>query len=193
MKKASSVPLALLLAALLVMTLSCATTKSAREISVDQEAIRAVAALTMSQLYKTNPAVESEVKKGAGYAVFSDYGMKVMLMGGAGGKGIAVDNVSKKETFMEMAEFQPGAGFGVEKFRLVLVFTSPQAYNNFITRGWEVGVNAMAAAKMKTKGGAWAGAAVLSDDVYLYQLTQDGLIAGVSVTAAKFYKDRELN
>lgn len=193
MKKASSILLALLLAALVVMTLSCATTKSAREISVDQEAIRAVAALTMSQLYKANPAVESEVKKGAGYAVFSDYGMKVMLMGGAGGKGIAVDNVSKKETFMEMAEFQPGAGFGVEKFRLVLVFTSPQAYNNFITSGWEVGANAMAAAKMKTKGGAWAGAAVLSDDVYLYQLTQDGLIAGVSVTAAKFYKDRELN
>jgi lipid-binding SYLF domain-containing protein len=193
MNKASRVFPVLAMTALLVMTMSCATTKSAREISVDQEAIRAVAALTMSQLYKANPAVENEVKKSAGYAVFSDYGMKVMLMGGAGGKGIAVNNVTKKETFMEMAEFQPGVGFGVEKFRLVLIFTSPQAYNNFITSGWELGVNAMATARMKSKGGAWAGAAVLSDDVYLYQLDQNGLIVGLSVTAAKFYKDKELN
>jgi lipid-binding SYLF domain-containing protein len=193
MKKASSVLLALSLAALIVMTMSCATTKTASQISAEKESIRAMAALSMAQLFKANPAVENEVKKGAGYAVFSDYGMKVMFMGGAGGKGIAIDRITGDETFMEMAEFQPGAGLGAEKFRLIAVFTSPKAYIDFITSGWELGANAMAAAKSKTRGGAWAGAAVLSDDVYLYQLTQEGLIAGVSVTAAKFYKDKELN
>ncbi len=193
MKKTSRVFLAMALSALLIVTLSCATTKSASQISEEKESIRTMAKQSVAQLIKANPAVKAEIEKGAGYAVFSDIGFKVMLMGGAGGKGIAVDNVSKKETFMEMGEFQPGAGIGAEKFRLIVVFTSPQAYNKFITEGWEVGVNSMAAAKAKTKGGAWAGAAVLSDDVYLYQLTEDGLIVGVSVTAAKFYKDKELN
>ncbi len=59
--------------------------------------------------------------------------------------------------------------------------------------GWEVGVNSMAEAKTKTEGGALAGAVTPSKGVKMHQLDEEGLIVGVSLTAAKYYKDKDLN
>jgi len=44
------------------------------------------------------------------------------------------------------------------------------------------------AAKTKTEGGAPAGAVTASKGVKMYQLDEEGLIVGVSPTAAKYYK-----
>jgi hypothetical protein len=66
--------------------------------------------------------------------------------------------------------------------------------NNLVTSGWELGANAMAAAKDdKGGGGGDAGAVTVSDGVKMYQLSDTGAIVGVSITAAKYYKDDELN
>ena len=94
---------------------------------------------------------------------------------------------------MKMAEFQPGLGLGAAKFRLVFIFETLEAFNSFVTSGWEAGANAMASAKTKTEGGALAGAATVSKGVKMYQLDDEGAIVGVSLTAAKYYKDSQLN
>jgi lipid-binding SYLF domain-containing protein len=158
-----------------------------------RDSVRAMASQTLTQLYKGDPAAQNAVAKSAGYAVFSDFGMKVMFLGGAGGSGVAINSVTKQETFMKMAEFQPGLGLGAEKFRVVLVFETPAAFNAFVTSGWEAGANAMAAAKTKTMGGGAAGAVTVSQGVKMYQINEAGLIVGVSITGAKYYKDKELN
>ena len=173
---------------------SCATTPMSSSEKADQQGeARDMAKMTLSQLYAKNPAAQGAVTKAAGYAVFSDFGFKVLIMGGAKGAGIAVNNATKQETFMKMAELQPGLGIGAEKYRVVFVFENPAAFNSFVTSGWEAGANAMAAAKTKKAGGALAGAITVSEGVYMYQLTVEGLIVGVSLTGAKFYKDKELN
>ena len=94
---------------------------------------------------------------------------------------------------MEMTELQPGLGVGAEKFRLVLIFENPAAYNKFVTSGWEFGLNAMAAAKSGSSGGGAAGALSFSEGVKMYQLSETGVIVGVSITGAKYYKDKDLN
>ena len=94
---------------------------------------------------------------------------------------------------MEMLEFQPGMGLGASKFRTVFIFETLEAFNSFVNSGWEAGANVMAAAKTKTEGGALAGAVTVSKGVKMYQLNEEGLIVGVSLTAAKYYKDKELN
>ena len=94
---------------------------------------------------------------------------------------------------MKMAELQPGLGIGAEKYRVIFIFEDPAAFNSFVTSGWEAGANAMAAAKTKTAGGALRGAIIVSQGVFMYQLTEEGLIVGVSLTGAKFYKDKNLN
>jgi lipid-binding SYLF domain-containing protein len=174
--------------------MSCASAPKT-EVQKDeaQASIRDMAAQTLGQLYKANPAAQGVVTSAAGYAVFSDFGFKLMVMGGVRGKGVAKNNATKQETFMEMMELQPGYGLGARKFRAVMIFDTPEAYNKFVTSGWEFGVDAMAAAKTKTEGGALAGAATLSEGVHMYQITEEGLIVGVSVTGAKYYKDKDLN
>jgi lipid-binding SYLF domain-containing protein len=173
---------------------ACATTPmSASQKAEHQNELRDTAKKTLAQLYAKNPAAQSAVTKATGYAVFTDYGFKLMFMGGAKGAGIAVNNSTKQETFMKMEELQPGLGVGADKFRAVLVFENPKAFESFVTSGWELGANAMAAAKSKTAGGGLAGAILVSEGVYMYQLTVEGVIVGVSVTGAKYSKDKDLN
>jgi lipid-binding SYLF domain-containing protein len=174
--------------------LACSTAPLSKSEKVQQQhSVREMVNQTLAQLYTTHPAAKDVIANAAGYAVFSDFGFKVIFMGGAGGKGLAVDNATKHETFMEMAEFQPGLGLGAANFRVVFIFDTPEAFNSFVTSGWEAGANAMATAKTQTEGGALAGAVTVSKDVRMIQLDDKGLIVGVSLTAAKFYKDKELN
>ena len=186
--------LAVTLLCLLIFAAGCAGTKSKSEKNTARDEVRTVTAQALDQLYQNEPAAKGAVANAAGYAVFSDFGFKIMVMGGAGGKGMAVNNTTKQETFMKMAEFQPGLGLGAEKYRIVFIFENPDAFNKFVTSGWEVGANAMAAAKDdKGGGGGEAGAVTVSDGVKMYQLSDTGAIVGVSITAAKYYKDDELN
>jgi lipid-binding SYLF domain-containing protein len=173
---------------------ACSTTpisKSDKE--QQQDSVRDMANKTLSQLYAKHPAAKDVIAKAAGYAVFSDFGFKVWTLGGARGKGMAVNNATKQETFMEMLEFQPGMGFGASKFRVVFIFETAEAFNTFVNSGWEFGANAMADAKTKADGGALAGAVTVSKGVKMFQLNDEGAIVGVSLTAAKYYNDKELN
>jgi len=156
-------------------------------------AIRQMASDTLAQLYQSYPGTQPTVQSAAGYAVFSDIGMKMFYGGAAHGGGIAVNNATKQSTFMKMIELQPGYGFGVENFRNVFIFDTAAALNEFVNSGWEFGANAMAAAQGGGQGGSAAGAVTVSPGVTMYQLTQEGAIAGVSITGAKYYKDDTLN
>jgi lipid-binding SYLF domain-containing protein len=159
-----------------------------------RDEVRGMTQVTLDELFQNEPAAKSAVLDASGYAVFSDFGFKVMFLGGAKGKGVAVNNATKQETFMKMVELQPGLGLGAQKFRIVFIFEHQDAFNSFVTSGWELGANALAAAKDdKGEGGASAGAVTVSDGVKMYQLSDTGIIVGVSITGAKYYKDDDLN
>ena len=195
MKEKKRQVIVLAIIALCVGLVACATTKPMppSKKAEQQNEVRDMARTTLGQLYAKNPATQEAVMKSAGYAVFTDYGFKLLIMGGAKGAGVAVNNATKQETFMKMAELQPGLGVGAEKYRVVFIFQNPAVFDTFVTSGWDAGANAMAVAKTKTAGGALAGAITVSEGVYMYQLTVEGLIVGVSITGAKFYKDKDLN
>ena len=107
-----------------------------------QQETRTIAQETLNRLYQSAPSAKAAVERAAGYAVFSNFGMKILIAGGGSGKGFAVDNKSKKETFMKMVEVQAGLGFGVKKFRLVWVFEKKSDLDKFINSGWEIGAQA---------------------------------------------------
>lgn len=155
--------------------------------------VRKMAASTLERLYRAQPRAKSAVQGAAGYAVFSNFGMKIFLAGGGSGKGIAVNNKTKKETFMKMVEIQAGLGMGVKKFRLVWVFETDTAFNSFVNSGWELGGQTTAAAKAGGKGDAFAGAVAVSPGVWLYQLTDEGLALELTAKGTKYFKDGDLN
>jgi len=169
------------------------TAQASDDKAKQQKQVREIANKTLQQLYKAQPAARSAVEHAAGYAVFNDMGIKILFAGSGKGKGIAVNNKTKKEVFMKMIELQAGLGVGVEKFANVFVFDNDTALNDFINSGWEFGGQASAAAKTTTKGGAMAGAASVSEGVWMYQLTEKGLAAEIAGTGTKYYKDDDLN
>jgi lipid-binding SYLF domain-containing protein len=159
----------------------------------EQKDVRNGAQKILQQLYKADPPAKAAVENSAGYAVFNNMGVKILFAGSGKGKGIAVDNKTKKETFMKMIELQAGLGIGVKKFNVVFVFDNDKVLNSFINSGWEFGGQATAAAKTKDKGGAMAGAASVSDGVLMYQMTKKGLAAEITAKSTKYYKDDDLN
>lgn len=147
----------------------------------------------LASLYEIAPSARRAIEHSAGYAVFSTFGIKLFFAGGTTGKGMVVNRETGRQTFMKMVQVQGGLGFGVNKNRLVFVFTQEQALRNFIDQGWEFGGQANLSAMADGQGGMFTGAASVAPGVFLYQLTETGLSATLTVSGTKFFKDADLN
>jgi lipid-binding SYLF domain-containing protein len=182
---------------LMVAALVCALTVTAfaadTKTENKQNQIRKMAQDTLQRLYTADPIAKTAVEGAAGYAVFSNMGVKILVAGSGNGQGIAVNNKSKSETFMKMLEVQAGLGMGVQKFRVVFVFDNEKAFTSFVNSGWQFGGQSTAAAKTGDSGGAMAGAVSASDGVWMYQLTDKGLALEITAKSTKYYKDDSLN
>ena len=105
------------LAVLLVA--GAAVMPSSRALADDAADIDRMAQSTLETLYAQKPSAARAVREAAGYAVFSDISTKILLAGGGGGKGVAVDNRSGAKTYMLMATVSAGLGLGISKSHLV--------------------------------------------------------------------------
>lgn len=148
---------------------------------------------TINRLYHLQPHAKELIEKSAGYATFSNFGMKIFLAGGGSGSGVVIRKGSAKPVFMKMVEVQAGLGIGVKTFTVIFVFETAQALNTFINSGWEFGGQATAAAKYESKGGAYEGATNVAEGVWMYQLTDNGLAAEITAKGTKYYQDSDLN
>lgn len=164
-----------------------------KQIEQQKADIRKMADETLARLYKAQPAAKKAINTAAGYAVFSNFGMKIFFAGGGSGEGMAVNNTTKETTFMKMIEIQAGLGMGVKKFRLIWIFENKSDLNEFINSGWEIGGQATAAAQASGEGAALAGAMSVKPGVWLYQLTDDGLAVELTAKGTKYYKADDLN
>jgi lipid-binding SYLF domain-containing protein len=158
-----------------------------------QQEVQKMSRETLAKLYRAQPSAQKAVEGAAGYAVFSNFGMKILMAGGGSGSGMAVDNKTKQATYMKMVEVQYGLGMGVKKFRVVFVFETQKALSDFVNSGWEFGGQTTAAAKSGDQGLALAGAVSVAPGVWMYQLTDTGLAAEITAKGTKYYKDSDLN
>jgi lipid-binding SYLF domain-containing protein len=173
---------------LLIAAPSMAKTKAEKQAEARKNAQQ-----TLAKLYQARPSARAAIKAAAGYAAFSNFGMKILLAGGGKGQGIAVDNKTQKVTYMKMLEVQAGLGMGVKKFRTIFVFETKEALDRFVNSGWEFGGQATAAAKSGDKGGSYQGAVQVMPGVWMYQLTDKGLALELTGKGTKYYKDDDLN
>ena len=158
-----------------------------------REQVREMGQDALATLYEVAPGTRRIIDHAAGYAVFSTFGLKLFFAGGTTGKGIVINQRTNRQTFMKMLQVQGGLGLGINKNRLIFVFTTEQALRNFIVQGWEFGGQANVSAMAGGRGGMFTGAASISPGVYLYQLTDTGLSATLSVAGTRFFKDPDLN
>jgi lipid-binding SYLF domain-containing protein len=158
-----------------------------------RQQVREVSQDALATLAEIAPGTTRAINRSAGYAVFSTFGLKLFFAGGTTGKGMVVNQRTHRQTFMKMVQVQGGLGFGVNKNRLIFVFTNEGALRNFINQGWEFGGQANLSAMAGGQGSMFSGAASVAPGVYLYQLTETGLSASITVSGTKFFKDPDLN
>jgi len=155
--------------------------------------VRKAADQALAAVYKVQPSARKAVESAAGYAAFSNFGMKLLVAGSGTGKGVAVNNKTKATTYMKMAEVQAGLGFGIKNFQLVWVFETDTALSKFVNSGWEIGGQATASAKTGDKGASYQGAVSVAPGVWLYQVSGDSLALELTAKGTKYYKDSDLN
>jgi lipid-binding SYLF domain-containing protein len=148
---------------------------------------------TLAKLYRIEPGSREHIRRSAGYAVFSNVGVNLVLLSAGGGHGILRNNATGRDTYMNMGSAGVGIGLGVKDFRGVFVFTDRKALEWFVEQGWDGSAQADAAAKAGNKGGAWAGAVDVAPGIKLYQITEHGLALQATIQGTKYWKDGELN
>ena len=175
------------------LVLVSALTSFAKTKEEKQAEARKKADQVLARLYKARPSAQAHIKSAAGYAVFSNAGMKILFAGGGKGQGIAIDNTTQKVVYMKMREVQAGLGMGVKKFSTIFVFETADKLEQFINSGWEFGGQTTAAAKTSDGGGALQGAVSVSPGVWMYQLTDKGLALELTGKGTKYSKDDDMN
>lgn len=147
----------------------------------------------LASLYEIRPGARRAIEHAAGFGVFSAFGIKILFAGGTTGKGMVHNNRSIRDTYMKMVQVQAGLGLGVKSDRIIWVFETTAALDDFINSGWQFGGKAQAAATLQKQGGMFNGAFTVSPGVHVYQLTESGLAAELTLTGTKYFKDSELN
>jgi len=158
-----------------------------------QEAILKTNDDILKRLYQAEPRSKVLIEKSPGYAVFSNFGMKIFIAGGGSGKGAVYQASPKKVTYMDMVEVQAGLGLGISSFQIVYIFQTPGAMNDFVNSGWTFGGQASAAAKYEDQGGSYQGAQLVAPGILAYQLIDSGLAIDITAKGTKYYKDGDLN
>ena len=183
-----------MIASMLVLALlSASTCVRADDEEKKREKTRKMTAQVLTDLYKTEPTSKAAIEKAAGYAVFDNMGVNLLLLSTARGSGLAVNNTTKRETFMKMVSAGGGLGMGVKDYNVVFVFETEKGLAQFLDSGWSGSGQADAAAKAGEKGGAYSGAMEVAPGVWVYQITKNGLALQLTLQGTKYYKDDDLN
>jgi lipid-binding SYLF domain-containing protein len=174
------------------VALALAASPALADKAAQQAEILQVAQSTLQDIYKSKPELKARVEKAPGYAVFTTYGLS-FLIGGAGGKGVAHNNKTKQNIFMDMAQASAGIQAGISESRTLIIFKTEEALNNFVNKGWEFagGGGAAAGAGSKTAGSTDAESTMANASYYT--LTKNGVQAGGAIAGTKVWKNSDLN
>jgi lipid-binding SYLF domain-containing protein len=165
--------------------------KKKKDPAKERAEIQKMKKTALKELYKLSPAAKGEIANAAGYAVFGNTGINLLLLSTQNGAGVATSG--GKDTYMKTYSAGVGLGLGVKKFYAIFIFNTKKAYTNFIEEGWQAGGQADAAAKTKSDGGSASEAISLSPYIKLYQVTSKGIAAQLTIQGTKFWKDKDLN
>lgn len=177
-----------------VMMVLCAGTVFAKSVEEKRTETREKAETTLQELYERQSGARYEVENSHAYAVFFNTGIKVGILGSSHGRGVAYNNVTGEECFMNMKELSAGLGLGVKEYSLVFIFENQDVWEHFTSGDWTCGGGtASAGATDGESGGGIEGAVKLADGIWVYQMTTKGITLEASLNGTKFTRDKKLN
>ncbi len=175
-----------------VLFAGCATIKG-NTVAEQRQFVLDMKDETLARLYDEKPIAKEQIKKAAGYGIFSNINSNIFLLSTGGGYGVVIDNKSKKPTYMNMVTVGGGFGLGLKDFRGIIIFRKHEDMERFIEKGWEFGGQVDAALKSGDKGGAYSAAKSVDLDIITYQLTESGAALQATLQGTKYWKHKDLN
>ncbi len=142
----------------------------------------------LAMLYKAQPDAQKSVEAAAGYAVLDVTAVYIILFVGQSGKGVLVDNTSKKVTYMSSKRVGTGPGAGKQRVFQVFVFKEKTSMDKFVLSGGvggDVGVSVTMGSQAMVRS--------FNTNIDIYQIAESGfaLQAGWGGTAYSVNKDLE--
>ena len=202
-----------MLLVLLLLLLACATPRG-RDVDEKRDFVVEETTKTLDSFYAARPELRKRVEAAAGYAVFTNVNVKVLLLGTGHGYGLAVDQGTKEQTYMRMLQVGAGPGLGLSDLRLLFVFGNPSAFESFLAKGLEFGGRAEAAATAGSVGGSAETGANLGTSgaslgatgkapgalpgavgagMQVYRITKSGVSLQAQVSGTRYWRDGSLN
>ncbi len=176
----------------IVLLAGCATIKG-NSVVEQREYVIDMKDGTLARLYKEIPIAKEQIKKSAGYGVFSNINTNLFLLSSGSGYGVVTDRKGKNPIYMKMRTLGAGIGLGVKDFRAIIIFRNQEDMDKFVEKGWEFGGQADAAFKSGDKGSAYSSAQSSDMDIITYQLTEAGAALQATLQGTKYWKHKDLN
>ena len=143
---------------------------------------------TVGEMTTQDPSLQNVLQTSAGYAVFPSIGKGGMIVGGAHGQGVLMEN-GQTTGFLTLNQASIGAQLGGESFAEILVIKDPEALQKLKNGNLQVSANVSATA---LSAGA-AATAEFNDGMAAFVETRGGLMADISVQGQKIdYRPRTL-
>ena len=197
----------------MALSSGCATPRG-KTMLEKQQYVREMRGGTLALLYHFRPGLEERIRDAAGYGVFSNVNIHLLLLSTGHGYGVVVDNSDDTETFMRMAEVGAGVGAGLKDLRAVFVFPTEEVMETFTNKGWsfagqaqavakadEIGAGVGASADVSRSGasGSIAGessttrAGTYSRGIEIYRLTKSGVALHATLAGTRYWRDKKLS
>ena len=148
------------------------------------ETINELITRTLMDLYKQEPKTKEEIANSVGYAIMNNKITKIPIVGAGSGYGVAINTKTGERTYLKMARFDLGGGWGARSVRPVLIFHDEKMFNDFIDGSWSANMGAEAAAKVGdtgAAGGAGSGDVPTEKGYSTYLITDAGVSATVTM------------
>ncbi len=176
-----------------MLAAGCGPKKKGMTLEQRRQAVADMEKETLQRLYKEAPDTQAKVENGVGYGVFSNANVNLLIASAGGGYGVVVDNATKQRTYMKMALGGVGLGLGAKDYRVVMVFKDKATMDNFITKGWDAGAHADAAAKAGDNGAEASAEGDIRAGIEVFSMTESGLALQATIAGTKYWKDKDLN
>ncbi len=154
----------------------------------DRQTINANAQTALSRLFNESHEAQALYTNAAGYAVFDSREFAFLIKTGFG-SGVAVDKTTNARTYMKMASGGLNVGGGIKYVQVIFIFPTESTFNTFITEGWNAEADASA---VGGDDSAQIGM-TLADGTKVYELVDTGIMAKMSISGTKYWKDADLN
>lgn len=193
MSKKINVLAAIILTLCLLTVGSYADAKSKAEVARERAEVNQLSETALENLCRENPGARRVIKNCYAYATLSSSSVKVLVLGSAHGRGLAVNNKTGEKVYLHMKGLNAGLGVAAKEYDMIFLIDNKGAWDSFVAGKTRFSGSASATASDGVNGGSYEGAAYVADGVWMYQMTKKGLALEASIGGTKIYADKELN